>query len=126
MHEHEDHIHEGEVTHEHTHTHTYEHSHPHTHDHEHSHGEAHTHDHAHPHTHSHEAEVGAPEQTVALLRYMLEHNRSHAAEVEALIPKLVTEGNADAAIMIESGVKSYKDGTDWLAAALKKLEAANT
>ena len=122
MHEHEDHLHDGEVTHEHTHTHTYEHSHPHTHDHEHAHGEAHTHDHAHPHTH--ESERGAPSQTVALLRYMLEHNRSHATEVEALIPKLVAEGKADAAMMIETGVKSYKDGNDWLAAALKKLEEA--
>ena len=126
MHEHEDHIHDGEVTHEHTHTHTYEHSHPHSHDHEHAHGEAHAHDHEHMHTHSHEAEGGAPSQTVALLRYMLEHNRSHAAEVSALIPKLVSEGKADAAMMIESGVNSYKDGNDWLAAALKKLEEADT
>ncbi len=110
----------------HTHTHTYEHSHPHSHDHEHAHGEPHTHDHGHPHTHSHEAESGAPSQTVALLRYMLEHNRSHAAKVSALIPKLVDEGKADAAMMIETGVKSYKDGNDWLAAALKKLEEANT
>ena len=126
MHEHENHIHDGEVTHEHTHTHTYEHSHPHAHDHEHAHGGAHAHDHEHMHTHSHASEGGAPSQTVALLRYMLEHNRSHAAEVQALIPKLAAEGKADAAMMIESGVNSYKDGNDWLAAALKKLEEADT
>ncbi len=106
MHEHEDHIHDGEVTHEHTHTHTHEHS--------------------HPHAHSHASEGGTPSQTVALLRYMLEHNRSHAAEAQALIPKLAAEGKADAAMMIESGVNSYKDGNDWLAAALKKLEEADT
>jgi succinyl-CoA:acetate CoA-transferase len=34
-------------------------------------------------------------QTLALLRYMLEHNRSHAEEVKALIPKLTEQGLAD-------------------------------
>ena len=121
MHEHEDHIHEEGVTHEHTHTHTYEHSHPHTHEHDHE----HNHDHTHPHTHSHGEEPaldGSLTQTVALLRYMLEHNRSHAEEVKALIPKLTEQGLADAAMMLESGVSSYHDGNEWLAAALKKLE----
>lgn len=83
-------------------------------------------DHAHPHAHPHASKGGDPSQTVALLRYMPEHNRSHAEEVQALIPKLVAEGKADIAMMIESGVESYKDGNDWLAAALKKLEEADT
>ena len=123
MHEHEDHIHEEGVTHEHTHTHTYEHSHPHTHEHDHEHD--HDHDHTHPHTHSHgegPALDGSLTQTVALLRYMLEHNRSHAEEVKALIPKLTEQGLEDAAMMLDSGVSSYHDGNEWLAAALKKLE----
>ena len=86
----------------------------------------HEHDHAHPHAHPHASKDGAPSQTVALLRYMLEHNRSHTEEVKALIPKLVAEGKADIAMMIDSGVESYKDGNDWMAAALKKLEEADT
>ena len=119
MHEHEDHIHEESVTHAHTHTHTYEHSHEHTHTHDHE----HDHDHTHPHSHGEEpVQDGSLTQTVALLRYMLEHNRSHAEEVKALIPKLTEQGLADAAMMLESGVSSYHDGNEWLAAALKKLE----
>ena len=123
MHEHEDHIHEEGVTHEHTHTHTYEHSHPHTHEHDHEHDHDHTHPHTHPHSHGDEPALdGSLTQTVALLRYMLEHNRSHAEEVKALIPKLTEQGLADAAMMLDSGVSSYHDGNEWLAAALKKLE----
>ena len=82
----------------------------------------HEHDHAHPHA----SKGGDPSQTVALLRYMLEHNRSHAEEVKALIPKLTAPGFADAAMMLDSGVSSYHDGNEWLAAALKKLEEADT
>ena len=119
MHEHEDHIHEESVTHAHTHTHTYEHSHAHTHTHDHE----HDHDHTHPHSHGDEPALdGSLTQTVALLRYMLEHNRSHAEEVKALIPKLTEQGLADAAMMLESGVSSYHDGNEWLASALEKLE----
>ena len=123
MHEHEDHIHEAGVTHEHTHTHTYAHSHEHTHAHDHEHDHDHTHPHEHPH--SHEAaptQDGSMTQTLALLRYMLEHNRSHAEEVKALIPKLTEQGLADAAMMLDSCVSSYHDGNEWLAAALRKLE----
>ena len=123
MHEHEDHIHEEGVTHEHTHTHTYAHSHEHTHAHDHEHDHDHTHPHEHPHSHeTAPAQDGSLTQTVALLRYMLEHNRSHAEEVKALIPKLTEQGLADAAMMLESGVSSYHYGNEWLAAALKKLE----
>ena len=123
MHEHEDHIHEEGVTHEHTHTHTYAHSHEHTHAHDHEHDHDHTHPHEHPH--SHEAaptQDGSMTQTLALLRYMLEHNRSHAEEVKALIPKLTEQGLADAAMMLDSCASSYHDGNEWLAAALRKLE----
>ena len=123
MHEHEDHIHEEGVTHEHTHTHSYAHSHEHTHAHDHEHDHDHTHPHEHPH--SHEAaptQDGSMTQTLALLRYMLEHNRSHAEEVKALIPKLTAQGFADAAMMLDSCVSSYHDGNEWLAAALRKLE----
>ena len=123
MHEHEDHIHEEGVTHEHTHTHSYAHSHEHTHAHDHEHDHDHTHPHTHPHSHeTAPAQDGYMTQTLALLRYMLEHNRSHAEEVKALIPKLTEQGLADAAMMLDSCVSSYHDGNEWLAAALRKLE----
>ncbi len=91
----------------------------------HEHEHDHDHMHPHPHPHSHEAgsaQDGSMTQTLALLRYMLEHNRSHAEEVKALIPKLTEQGLADAAMMLDSCVSSYHDGNEWLAAALRKLE----
>lgn len=49
-------------------------------DHEH---EVHEHDHEHTHTHSHSA-ASSPEEALALLNYMLDHNRHHAEELHDL------------------------------------------
>ena len=94
----------NEVTHEHTHEHTHAdgvtHSHPHQHSHDelghvHGSGEGHTHTHdgsTHTHGHDHvhtgaEAQPG-PEQTKALLTYMLHHNEHHAEELAGLLEAL--------------------------------------
>lgn len=45
--------------------------------------EAHKHDHEHTHTHSHTA-ASSPEEALALLKYMLDHNRHHAEELHDL------------------------------------------
>ncbi len=94
----------NEVTHEHTHEHTHadgtthSHEHMHTHDemghthgsgegHTHTHdGSTHTHGHDHPHTDMN-AQPG-PEQTKALLTYMLHHNEHHAEELAAMLDSL--------------------------------------
>lgn len=47
-------------------------------DHEH---EIHEHDHAHTHSH---ASASSPEEALALLKYMLDHNRHHAEELHDL------------------------------------------
>ena len=66
----------------------HEHDHEHTHSHEHC-GHSHTHTHAdgtthsHAHTHSHAA-ASSPEEALALLKYMLDHNRHHAEELHDL------------------------------------------
>jgi hypothetical protein len=66
----------------------HEHDHEHTHSHEHC-GHSHTHTHAdgtthtHAHTHSHGA-ASSPEEALALLKYMLDHNRHHAEELHDL------------------------------------------
>ncbi len=66
----------------------HEHDHEHTHSHEHC-GHSHTHTHAdgtthtHAHTHSHAA-ASSPEEALALLNYMLDHNRHHAEELHDL------------------------------------------
>ena len=47
----------------------------------------HVHDHDHPHTHDHphgQAQAMSPEETLALLTYMLDHNRHHAEELHDL------------------------------------------
>ena len=41
---------------------------------------AHTHEHEHTHEHGHTHEVHSPEETVALLTYMVGHNQHHAEE----------------------------------------------
>ena len=47
--------------------------------HEHDHDHGHCHDHEHPHAH----DAHSPEETLALLTYMLGHNRHHAVDGEA-------------------------------------------
>ena len=45
---------------------------------------AHTHEHEHTHEHGHTHEVHSPEETVALLTYMVGHNQHHAEELHEL------------------------------------------
>ena len=66
----------------------HDHDHAHTHEHEHcGHHHMHTHadgtTHSHGHTHSH-ATASSPEEALALLKYMLDHNRHHAEELHDL------------------------------------------
>ena len=49
----------------------------HEHDHDHDHDHVHPHDHEHTHSHDHHS----PEEALALLTYMLGHNRHHAQEL---------------------------------------------
>lgn len=61
------------------------------HEHEHTHADGTTHSHAHTHadgtteahTHTHAA-ASSPEEALALLKYMLDHNRHHAEELHEL------------------------------------------
>ena len=71
--------HEHEV-HEHDHEHTHSHEHC-GHSHTHTHADGTTHTHAHTHTH---AAASSPEEALALLKYMLDHNRHHAEELHDL------------------------------------------
>lgn len=71
------------------HEHTCEEGTSHTHTHTHADGTTHTHTHTHTHadgtshTHSHTAAT-SPEEALALLNYMLSHNRHHAEELHEL------------------------------------------
>ena len=85
----------------------------------HDHAHAHTHEHTHPHDHTHEelhAENGAvSEQTVAVLKYMLEHNIHHAAELSDLAQQLTGEARHQ----MEHAVEAFDQGNS---AALELLK----
>ena len=95
----------GHHDHEHTHAHTHEHTHSHDH-----------HDHHHEHLH---AEGGvADAQTVALLKYMLDHNIHHAKELCDLAAQL----DGEARHQLEHAVEAFDQANGYLAAALEHMK----
>ena len=90
-------------------------------DHEHVHEHTHEHDgvvHTHTHEHLH-AENGAPsEQTVAVLKYMLEHNIHHAAELNDLAQQLTGEAQHQ---MLHA-VEAFDQANGYLSHALELLK----
>lgn len=114
-HEHMDcpqHAHEHIEGHEHAHgEHTHTHTHEHTHD-----GVTHTHEHTHAHVHT--AEGATPEeQTIAVLRYMLDHNIHHAAELNDLSQQFSGEVHHQ----LIHAVEAFDQANGYLAAALDLL-----
>lgn len=73
------------------------------------------HSHDHPHTH---APADSPEETLALLRYLLQHNRHHAEELHELAHN-VDDGAAHA--LLHEAVDALQESNDKLAAALAAL-----
>ena len=62
-----------------------------------------THTHTHPHTHSDPAAQSAtPEETKALLAYMIHHNDHHAEELAALLDSLPKKAQRKLLIAIGS------------------------
>ena len=86
--------------------------------HTHDHGHGHEHDHGHGHGHEH---TGA-ERRLALLKYMLDHNRHHAGELAEAADGLEADGAAEAARLIREGVAKLGEGNDSLERAIKLLE----
>ncbi len=100
----------------------------------HGHGQEHPHEcqehcHGHeggPHCHSH-GEEGCghghgdcphaqepAEKNAALLKYMLDHNTHHAAELDRMAQKLEDEGHQDAALQIRKAVDEFQKGNLYL------------
>lgn len=122
------HEHSHEHTHEHTHTHSHEHSHAHSH--EHDHGHEHTHDHGHDHDHCGEHTHGCQgcaggchkdptpaDKTIALLTYMVDHNRHHVMELEELSDSIPGEANAK----IAEAIEIFCEANEKLAEALRTM-----
>ena len=146
MHIHHDHIAGGAHDHEHTHSHTHEHTHDgvththshdhaHTHDHGHPHDHDHLHDHGHAHTHSHDHDCGGHchscaggcehtpmEELVALMKYMVGHNASHAKELADLAAQLEKAGSHSAYEQVMAAVSDFEKGNMRLSVVLAALD----
>ncbi len=87
----------------------------------HEHEHTHEHTHTHPHHHPHGTEL---DKTLALINYMLEHNRQHTSELEKMEAKLLAESKPEAAALLMESVMLYRQGNDRLADSLKKAKEA--
>lgn len=108
--------------------------HGHEHVHEHTHEDGHTHTHAHTHEHGCEGSCdtgcngcgGAAKdpkaQLVALLGYMLDHNESHARELDDMAAKISEAGMSEAAEQIKKGVAEFQKGNMYLSLALSMVK----
>ena len=120
----------------------------HGHDHHHDHegccgGHGHDHDHegccgGHGHDHDHEGCCGGhghdhhegcccgghdmPDENVAILTYMLDHNKHHALELKEIAAHLRAVGKEEAAAQIEKGVEDFEKGNMRLGIALSLVK----
>ena len=143
MHVHHDHLpghhhhdHEHSHTHEQTHdgvAHSHEHHHHHSHDHTHPHDHEHLHDHDHAHTHSHECSGSCQgcasqcehtplEELLALMKYMVGHNASHAKELADLANQLNKIGNKVAYEQVMAAVSDFEKGNMRLSVVLSSMD----
>ena len=121
-----EHTHDGHThSHEHTHAHSHDHGHPHEHDH--LHGESHAHDHSHDcggscgHCHS-GCEHTPMEELLALMKYMVGHNASHARELADLAVQLEKAGSHVAYEQVMAAVSDFEKGNLRLSAVLASME----
>lgn len=142
MHIHHDHVgghshdHEHTHTHEHTHdgvTHSHEHGHSHAHEHDHPHTHDHIHGEGHTHNHSHscngscsgcasQCEHTPMEELVALMKYMVSHNASHARELAELAMQLKKAGSDAAYEQVMAAVSDFEKGNLRLSAVMASLD----
>ena len=131
---HHGHSHTHSHTHEHTHdgvAHTHEHDHAHTHDHEHPHSHDHLHEHGHEHSHCHASDCAScgggcehtpMEELVALMKYMVGHNASHAKELADLALQLEKAGSHSAYEQVMAAVSDFEKGNMRLSVVLSALD----
>ena len=125
MHVHHDHL-PGHHHHDHDHDH-----HHHDHDHEHCH---HHHDHEHDHHHHDHGCAGScqgcasqcehtpMEELMALMKYMVGHNASHAKELADLAAQLNSIGSHTAFEQVMAAVSDFEKGNMRLSMVLASLE----
>lgn len=91
----------------------------------------HTHEHAHTHGHTHGCDrdcsacgsVCDPmQETLALMRYMVDHNTAHTRELAELAKKLGELGNHAASEQVMTAVSEFEKGNLRLSAVLASLK----
>ena len=90
----------------------------HNHEHTHSDGTTHTHSHDQTHSHDHDHQHHSPEEALALLSYMVQHNRHHAEELHELAHSLEDEP----AQLLHDAILDFNLGNEKLDEALKLLK----
>lgn len=76
------------------------------------------HDHDHGHTHDHKHASHSKEETLALLTYMISHNRHHAEELH----DLAHSADSEAAALIHEAVALFDAGNEKLEKALSIMK----
>ena len=82
----------------------------------------HTHDHGHVHNHHHDhgaAQAMSPEETMALLTYMLDHNRHHADELHDIVHALEDMGKPEAAKKLADALHYFDHCNEAMAEAVE-------
>ena len=83
-----------------------------------THTHSHTHDHDHCHQHDHEHVHHSPEEALALLAYMVQHNRHHAEELH----ELAHDVDGEAQQLLHDAVVDFTLGNEKLEEALRILK----
>lgn len=78
--------------------------------------------HDHHHHHHESSQAG---KCLALLTYMLDHNRHHAEELHDLAHELTDEGKANAASLLHEALVDFEKCNEKMAAALAAVKEAN-
>jgi len=85
-------------------------------------GLSHDHGDGHVHTHGEVTAFDSMEQAIALMSYMLEHNKHHAEELHELSHKLEASGKDVSAMLIDTALDQYYAGNAELEKALNTLK----
>ncbi len=78
----------------------------------------------HEHTHMHEniTAFDSKDQALALVAYMLEHNKAPTEELHEICHKLEASGEKEAAFLVDDAVDKFREGDTLLEAALAALK----
>ena len=104
------------------HGHDHEHEHGHSHEHEHTHSHTHSQSHEGEHSHEHGGELSSKD--IALLKYMLDHNRDHTRELYDAGHRFDAAGKHEAAAIIGEAAHYFDHGNEKLQRAVELLNGA--